>query len=126
MSNNLSADVVTTMRSLEPRQGPSTQEIVQKQAMPVDVKPAESGYEINEKGLMTADDLVRAIDNLNQTLQAGKRNLAFSIDKVTGSSVVRVMNTNTGELVRQFPQEEVLKAKQNLDYMMGILFDANT
>jgi len=126
MSNNLSADVVTTMRSLEPRQGPSTQEIVQKQAMPVDVKPAESGYEINEKGLMTADDLVRAIDHLNQTLQAGKRNLAFSIDKVTGSSVVRVMNTNTGELVRQFPQEEVLKAKQNLDYMMGILFDAKT
>jgi len=126
MSNNLSADVVTTMRSLEPRQGPSTQEIVQKQAMPVDVKPAESGYEINEKGLMTADDLVRAIENLNQTLQAGKRNLAFTIDKVTGSSVVRVMNTNTGELVRQFPQEEVLKAKQNLDYMMGILFDADT
>ena len=126
MSNNLSADVVTTMRSLEPRQGPSTQEVVQKQAMPVDVKPAESGYEINEKGLMTADDLVRAIENLNQTLQAGKRNLAFTIDKVTGSSVVRVMNTNTGELVRQFPQEEVLKAKQNLDYMMGILFDANT
>ena len=56
MSNNLSADVVTTMRSLEPRQGPSTQEVVQRQAMPVDVKPAESGYEINEKGLMTADD----------------------------------------------------------------------
>lgn len=126
MSNTFSNDVTSTMRALEPNPAPLSQEVIQKATLPADVKPPESGYEINSKGLMSADDLAKALAHLNQTLEAGRRNLAFSVDQVTGSSVVRVINTNTGELVRQFPQEEVLKAMQNIDYMMGVLFDAQT
>jgi flagellar protein FlaG len=48
----------------------------------------------------------------------------FSTDSGTGHDVVRVSNRSTGELIRQMPSVEALKAMQNIDQMMGLIFNA--
>jgi len=90
------------------------------------VQPIESSFEMNEKTVISADDLKAAIVSLNQNLQKMNRNVHFSIDAASGKDVVRVTNRNTGETVRQLPSEETLQFLRNLDNMMGIIFDQKT
>jgi len=49
------------------------------------------------------------------------RNLNFSVDEVTGYNVVRVINPETNELVRQLPSEELLKIARNMQDLGSVL-----
>lgn len=50
------------------------------------------------------------------------RNLQFSVDKETGKTIVRVVDSATNEVIRQIPGEEVLAIAQAIDRMQGLLF----
>ncbi len=41
--------------------------------------------------------------------------LEFSIDKETGTTIIKVLDVETGEIVRQIPPEEVLTYMRQLD-----------
>ena len=127
MSNGIEAVAASTVRSLEPMLRPTSGEEAQAAAAPKQsVQPIESSFEMNEKTVISADDLKAAIVSLNQNLQKMNRNVHFSIDAASGKNVVRVTNRNTGETVRQLPSEETLQFLRNLDNMMGIIFDQKT
>jgi flagellar protein FlaG len=49
--------------------------------------------------------------------------LQFSVHDDTGETVVRVVDKDTGELIRQIPPQELLDLAAKLEEMMGILFD---
>ena len=74
----------------------------------------------------SAEELKSKITELNQTLKAGNHSVAFSTDAGTGHKVVTVSNLTTGELIRQLPSVEALKAMQNMDHMMGLIFSERT
>ena len=59
-------------------------------------------------------------------MSAVDRNINFSVDPGTGKDVVRVTDTNTGQTIRQIPAQETLTFIQNLDRMVGLLFDSKT
>jgi len=50
-------------------------------------------------------DAVSKINNLVQNVQ---RDISFSLDENSGQTVIKVVDTNSGELIRQIPTEEVL------------------
>jgi len=80
-------------------------------------------FRINEKFTISTEDLQLAVDRLNQSLKEMNRDVNFSVDSQTGKDVVRVFNSNTGELVRQLPNDEMLNFVKNLDNMIGMIFD---
>jgi uncharacterized FlaG/YvyC family protein len=49
--------------------------------------------------------------------------VSFSVDQQTKRVVVRVLNADTNEVVRQIPAEEVLALEARLDDMVGLLLD---
>ena len=51
------------------------------------------------------------------------QNLQFFVDKATGKSIVRVVDSETKEVVRQIPTEEVISIARALDQMQGLLFN---
>ena len=69
------------------------------------------------------EDLGKAVDILNEALAKDPVALRFSIDDTLKRPVVTVVSEQTGEIVRQLPQEEVLRAVKNIDRMRGILFE---
>jgi flagellar protein FlaG len=87
------------------------------------VTPIESSFKVNDKLTISSEDLHKAVDLLNSKLQDLNRNVNFSIDQASGRDVVRVTNSNTGEVVRQLPFEESLQFMRNLDRMIGLIFD---
>ncbi len=89
------------------------------------IKPRES-IRVNTESVMSAEDLTSAIQSLNDMMSALDRNINFSVDPGTGKDVVKVTDSNTGKTIRQIPAQETLKFIQNLDRMVGLLFDSKT
>jgi flagellar protein FlaG len=56
-----------------------------------------------------------AVKQLNSYVQSINRNLEFNIDNDSGETVVKVIDSETDELIRQIPNEEALSIAKQLD-----------
>jgi uncharacterized FlaG/YvyC family protein len=60
-------------------------------------------------------ELVQAVRELEKTQIAGEVNeIRLALDRETRRPVVRIVNRETGELIQQFPTEEVIRLAQRL------------
>jgi flagellar protein FlaG len=69
-------------------------------------------------------DVKQAVSYLNEYVQSLRRDLSFSVDEKSGHTIVRVVDSNTGELIRQIPAEEMVavsRALRNSNSQAGIL-----
>ncbi|APE07641.1 hypothetical protein BM528_09915 [Alteromonas sp. RW2A1] len=67
-------------------------------------------------------ELGDAISRVESFLQGQNRNLSFSIDENTKRSVVTVLDSDSGDVIRQIPSEEILMLAeriQNLQQDIG-------
>jgi flagellar protein FlaG len=86
-------------------------------AHPVPPPPA-AGARGAEPTLGQVTDAVNAI-NRSMTTQA--RGLEFSVDADSRRTVVKVIDSQTGELIRQIPTVETLEIAHALDQAQGLL-----
>ena len=84
---------------------PSDAEIVSKVVSNSEMKPSN----VSQSSQPTQEVIAKTAQQLQTFVQSMGRNLSFSVDGVTGYNVVRVVNPETGEVVRQLPSEELLK-----------------
>ena len=68
-------------------------------------------------------NLDQAISQLNDNMRDGGRNLAFAMDETLGRPIIVVKKEDTGEVIRQIPNEVVIKVAHNLDKLKGLLFN---
>lgn len=68
--------------------------------------------------------LEELVEQMQDSVKVMQRNLNFSIHDTTGTTVVKVMDASTGELIRQMPTEDALKLAERLDEMRSLLFEA--
>lgn len=71
-----------------------------------------------------AEPLEAVVENVNDYVQNVQRQLSFSIEKESGKTVIRVVDSATDELVRQIPSEEFLELAKALEKAKGILLQA--
>ena len=71
-----------------------------------------------------AEKVKNAVSEIEKFLSSTRRNLEFSTDEESGKIVVKVIASETGELIRQLPSEEALRIAHNLNDVTSILFDA--
>lgn len=53
------------------------------------------------------------------------RRLSIAQDEATGRFVYRVIDINTGEVIRQYPPDEILKIVAQIRQASGLVLDAN-
>lgn len=70
------------------------------------------------------DKLKMAVQEIEKFVQSVKRNLEFSIDEPSGKVIVKVIASDSGEVVRQIPNEEVLRLANSLNDASSLLFSA--
>ncbi|MEJ2621782.1 MAG: flagellar protein FlaG [Candidatus Thiodiazotropha sp.] len=78
-----------------------------------------------ERSALDSNELVSKIENLNQLVT---RDLEFSVDDETGQQVLRVLDSKTGELIRQVPSDQILHVisqvqKATEGMLQGVLLD---
>lgn len=69
-------------------------------------------------------DIGNAVEKLNELVQSQQTNVSFSVDKAADATVIKVFKTETGELIKQFPPEEILAMKAKISQTIGLLYDA--
>ena len=102
-------------------------------AVPADIskKVQESGKRLTEVkqstdasfGKMRAN-LDEAISQINDAMTQRQINATISVDRNLNQFVVKITDKNTGELLRQVPNEAIQKFAMNLEQLKGILFEA--
>jgi flagellar protein FlaG len=67
----------------------------------------------------TPERVAQAVQQIQSFLNSSQRQLQFQVDQGSGRTVVRVINPETKELIRQIPSEEVLKLAQAIGAQGG-------
>ncbi|MFY0730983.1 flagellar protein FlaG [Pseudomonas sp. NFX15] len=87
-------------------------------------KVAEAASVVEKPRDSDDTSLKQAVQQIEKFVQSIKRNLEFSIDEQSGKVVVKVIASETGEVVRQIPSAEALKLAESLSNASHVLFDA--
>ena len=105
--------------------GSSTQEAVTADKLPGSGLTQSSEDPLHRLGRIPAPadaDTQKIQQAVQQIAQPVVPALEFSTDAETGRTVVKVMDSATGEVVRQIPMEEMLALAKSLDRLQGLLF----
>ncbi len=66
-------------------------------------------------------EVQKALEEVEKAVAPMAKSLQFSLDKDSGKTVVKVMDTDTNEVIRQIPSEEVLAISKAVDKLKGLL-----
>ncbi len=69
----------------------------------------------------SAPQVDAAIEAANQTMQSNATNVKFEKDNTSGKIVVRVVDSETQQVLRQMPSEEMLSMSKALDSLRGLM-----
>lgn len=127
--NNLSAASVKAT-------SPSTQSAestgIKRQEMPgggnsVPVTDAQSPRPEFQQPNDARQEMVEAVERLSDYVQHMSRDLQFSVDEESGKTIVRVLDSETGDIIRQIPSDELLAISkaiaENMESLSGLLLD---
>lgn len=97
---------------------PLERNIATKEAPPAPAAKAEPAKEAPEPDRDQVNQVVLAI---NKTMKALGRDITFSIDEDSKRTVVKVVDQETGDVIRQMPSAEALEIGKALDKLQGLL-----
>ena len=67
----------------------------------------------------SVDQVKQAVQDINQSLQSRSQGLEFSIDTDSKEVIIKVVDQETKEVLRQMPSKEALDIARALDQMLG-------
>jgi len=79
--------------------------------------------EIDVKKNVDADELQEAVREMRKYHGWGNFNIDFERDDETNSLIVKIIDRNTGEILRQIPPDQILKMRHHLREALGLVFD---
>ncbi|MBC7454176.1 MAG: flagellar protein FlaG [Massilia sp.] len=65
--------------------------------------------------------VAQALKSINDVLQSRSPNLEFSVDNDSHRTIVKVVDKNTLEVIRQMPTQEALEIAKALDHLQSML-----
>jgi len=90
-------------------------EKVQKNSANLDASNAQKALAPKDTGVsINRVEVNGAVSSLNDAVQNIQRGIEFSVDDESGRSVVRVVDRETGDVIRQLPAEDVLKISRHI------------
>lgn len=67
-----------------------------------------------------ADDVRKALERITDFVKYSASDVQFSVDYETNALVVKVIDRDSKEVLRQIPSEEVLQIAKTLDSLQGL------
>jgi len=102
----------------------STEQVAENPAARLVVDASGDGEKKSPVEVQDTDKVKDAVSEIEKFLKETRRNLEFSTDEDSGKIVVKVIASDTGELIRQIPSEEALRIAHSLSDVKSVLFDA--
>lgn len=77
--------------------------------------PQVATKQVAEQQQLSSVQIKHVVDNINKALKQSARNLEFTVDTDTEKPVVKVVDSETGDVIRQIPSEEMLSITRAID-----------
>lgn len=130
VGQNFAGSVSVPVQPAEPETAKQNQDNVQLAAdkqKDIQVTRPEADTKASER---QGQDLELAVREIEAFLQVQNRNLAFSVDENTQRSVVTVKDSESGDVIRQIPSDEVLRLadrikdlQEDVGSSVGVLYN---
>lgn len=103
----------------------SSRELDNESKVAVVLQPASensytSGTELSEPSL-TVEEIDYAVEVINDTMMLINRSLNFEVDEDNGRTVIKIIDRETGDLIKQLPSEDMLKLISHMQEMQSLL-----
>lgn len=111
---------VSGVQSLQPKGNSEPVSRVQKQSVvdasgePRSLVQSAVEQQTAVSALVDQGQIGEAVENLNQYAQSVQRQLEFTVDEESGKTIIKVIDAETGETIRDIPPEEVLNMQKKL------------
>lgn len=70
---------------------------------------------------VSSEQLQNAMEAVNKFIEPATNNLEFEIDAQSGRTVMKLIDKETGSVLRQLPSEEMLALARALDKLSGLV-----
>ena len=70
---------------------------------------------------LTVEEIDYAVEVINETMSMFNRSLSFQVDDANGRTVIKIMDSETDELIKQIPSEDMLKIISHMQEMQSLL-----
>ena len=71
---------------------------------------------------VSTEQVKGAVENINKVLKQANKNLEFSVDETTKRQMFKLTDVETGDVIRQYPTEEMLSISRAIDQVQqGLL-----
>ena len=102
-----------------PEQTVRSQHKAVKELKQVDEKSAKSVVE-NQLG---KSQLNKYAEKLSKVMEILNHSIRFSVDDESDRMIIRIVNSETNEVIRQIPPKEMLQLMHRLDQLAGLMLD---
>ncbi len=86
------------------------------------LEPIKKG-EVNFDPDEMRKNLEDIVQRMNDQVKKSSANLAFSVDEVANRFVISVKQSLSGEIIRQIPDESMLRVAHSIEKLRGLLTD---
>lgn len=130
--SNVNAGVSREVISGLPAQQVNREAQVKAQVRPVEKSAGSAGGALDDARLrreaekaqsMSRSEVQAAVAEVQARMDQMGTNLQFAMDKEAKDLVVKVTDKNSGDLIRQIPSEDVIRLRNKLEEVTGLLFD---
>jgi len=87
----------------------------------IDQAAAAGNSSPQQKEEISTEQVMAAVEKVNQFFENGDYGLSFSVDDETGKNLVKVTDRETGDVIRQMPSEAMLRASRAIGDLQGFL-----
>ncbi|MDD5335619.1 MAG: flagellar protein FlaG [Rhodoferax sp.] len=75
-----------------------------------------------EAGKLSAEQARQTLQEINKVMDALSISVQFQIDPDYKEVIIKVVDQDTGKVIRQLPSEDVVRVAKALDNLKGLLF----
>ena len=68
------------------------------------------------------DQLKQSVDDINKVLASSSISVQFQVDPDYKDLIVKIVDQDSGKLIRQMPTEDVVRISKAMDNLKGLLF----
>lgn len=80
---------------------------------------------LDQRGAQASERMAALVEEMNRAARALNARVSFSIDPRTEKVVIRVIDGETNEVLRQIPPEEMLRVAAQMQQLLGVLIDTS-
>ena len=84
---------------------------------------ADAAAETHETAVPTAQQIQNAVEQMNRASSQLNERISFSYNEKVNRVVVKVINQDTNEVVREIPSRDIIKLTEHIQQYLGIIVD---